>query len=144
MYNSSIQYILQWNPRQKIFTTIVVIFSTLLATSFLTTFVDAQVLPSERTIAIPTGEPITLLINRTTIPVEQVNITFRQFTQPVSEEMLKPIGEIGTIQEQQELNISAIDTQIILEPTGEATTATFNRTVIPFNQTTVTTTTDMG
>lgn len=144
MFNSSIKCTTQRNPKQKMLMAFSVIFSTLLTMSFFTTFADAQVLPIDKTVAIPTDEPVTLLVNRTTIPVDQINITVRQFTQPVDEDALKPIGEIGTIREQKELNISAVDTQIILEPTGEATTAIFNRTVIPFNQTEISVTTDVA
>lgn len=53
----------------------------------------------KNTFAIPTGDPMTLLVNRTPIPLNQLNLTVTQFTLTVYQE-LKPIGGIGDIRQQ--------------------------------------------
>lgn len=99
---------------------------------------QSSVIPTgNTTFAIPTEQPETTIVNKTTIPVEQTNITVTQTTEPVSEQALQPLGEIGEIQQQPQVNLSSIENRTILDPAGQATTTIVNETEIPFNQTTI-------
>jgi hypothetical protein len=79
-----------------------------------------------------TGRPETGIINQTSIPAVQTNVTVERTTQPVPQEALQPIGNLssGSV-----TNLTKLENQTLIKPTGPATTTTINATQIPFNQT---------
>ncbi len=95
--------------------------------------VFAQTENETETAATITGEPETSIINQTTIPAEQTNITVEQTTEQVGEQALEPLGNLSVGQPS---NLTEIENRTVVEPTGPATTTIVNTTQIPFNQTT--------
>ena len=79
-----------------------------------------------------TGQPKTGIVNQTTIPAQQTNVTVEHTTQPVPQEALQPIGNVSS---GPATNITELGNQTLVKPTGPATTTTINATQIPFNQT---------
>jgi hypothetical protein len=84
------------------------------------------------TSATLTGQPETGIINQTTIPAEQTNITVEQTTQPVQQQALQPLGNVSS---GPAANLTELENKTMLKPTGPAITTTVNATQIPFNQT---------
>ena len=84
------------------------------------------------TSAALTGQPETGIINQTTIPAEQTNITVEQTTQPVQQQALQPLGNVSS---GPATNLTELENKTMLKPTGPAITTTVNATQIPFNQT---------
>lgn len=82
-----------------------------------------------------TGQPETTLLNKTTIPAQQTNVTVNQTTQPVSPQALQPLENLT--QSQAAANLSGIENKTMVTPTGNATTTIVNKTTVPFNQTMV-------
>jgi hypothetical protein len=82
-----------------------------------------------------TGQPETTLLNKTTIPAQQTNVTVNQTTQPVSPQALQPLENLT--QSQTAANLSGIENKTMVTPTGNATTTVVNKTTVPFNQTMV-------
>jgi len=95
--------------------------------------VFAQTENETETAATITGETETSIINQTTIPAEQTNITVEQTTEQVGEQALEPLGNLSVGQPS---NLTEIENRTVVEPTGPATTTIVNTTQIPFNQTT--------
>jgi hypothetical protein len=83
-----------------------------------------------------TGQPETTLLNKTTVPAQQTNVTVNQTTEPVSPQALQPLENLT--QSQSAANLSGIENKTMVTPTGNATTTIVNKTTVPFNQTTVT------
>ena len=81
-----------------------------------------------------TGQPETGIVNQTTIPAQQTNITVKQSTQPVPQGAIRPIGNVSS---QSATNLTELGNQTLVKPIGPATTTTINATRIPFNQTTL-------
>src|ERR687895_191567 len=82
-----------------------------------------------------TGQPETTLLNKTTVPAQQTNVTVNQTTEPVSPQALQPIENLT--QSQSAANLSGIENKTMVTPTGNATTTIVNKTTVPFNQTMV-------
>ena len=82
-----------------------------------------------------TGQPETTLLNKTTLPAQQTNVTVNQTTVPVSPQTLQPLENLT--QSQAVVNLSRIENKTTVTPTGNATTTIVNKTTIPFNQTTI-------
>ena len=82
-----------------------------------------------------TGQPETTVLNKTTIPAQQTNVTVNQTTEPVSPQALQPLENLT--QSQTAANLSGIENKTMVTPTGNATTTIVNKTTIPFNQTMV-------
>src|ERR687898_2871139 len=83
-----------------------------------------------------TGQPETTLLNKTTVPAQQTNVTVNQTIEPVSPQALQPLENLT--KSQSAANLSGIENKTMVTPTGNATTAIVNKTTVPFNQTTVT------
>jgi hypothetical protein len=83
-----------------------------------------------------TGQPETTVLNKTTIPAQQTNVTVNQTTVPVSPQALQPLENLT--QSQSAANLSGIENKTMVTPTGNATTTIVNKTTVPFNQTMVT------
>src|SRR5918994_2314417 len=83
-----------------------------------------------------TGQPETTLLNKTTVPAQQTNVTVNQTIEPVSPQALQPLENLT--QSQTAANLSGIENKTMVTPTGNATTTIVNKTTVPFNQTTVT------
>ena len=81
-----------------------------------------------------TGQPETGIVNQTTIPAQQTNVTVKQSTQPVPQGAIQPIGNVSS---GSATNLTELGNQTLVKPIGPATTTTINATQIPFNQTTL-------
>ena len=79
-----------------------------------------------------TGQPETGIVNQTTIPAQQTNVTVKHTTQPVPQGALQPIGNVSS---GSGTNLTELGNQTMVKPIGPATTTTINATQIPFNQT---------
>jgi hypothetical protein len=90
---------------------------------------------SNQTGAQVTGQPETTLLNETTIPAQQTNVTVNQTTEPVSPQALQPLENLT--QSQSDANLSGFENKTMVTPTGPATTTLVNKTTVPFNQTMV-------
>lgn len=89
-----------------------------------------------QTTAKLTGQPQTTAINQTTIPAQQTTVQVNKTTMPVNgQNIIKPI-ENQSIQQQQPVNLSNIQNNTMVQPTGPATITIVNKTTVPFNQTT--------
>ena len=82
------------------------------------------------------GPPETTVLNKTTIPAQQTNVTVNQTTKPVSQQALQPLDNLT--QSQAAANLSGFENKTMVAPTGNATTTIVNKTTVPFNQTMVT------
>jgi hypothetical protein len=82
------------------------------------------------------GPPETTVLNKTTIPAQQTNVTVNQTTKPVSQQALQPLENLT--QSQAAANLSGFENKTMVTPTGNATTTIVNKTTVPFNQTMVT------
>jgi hypothetical protein len=82
-----------------------------------------------------TGQPETTVLNKTTIPAQQTNVTVNQTTERVSPQALQPLENLT--QSQTAANLSGIENKTMVTPTGNATTTIVNKTTVPFNQTIV-------
>lgn len=138
--SSSIQ---QKSTDKKYTMSIAATLALLLSFASLTTFLGSaafaqsnQTSPSpNQTGAQVTGQPETTLLNKTTIPAQQTNVTVNQTTQPVSPQALQPLENLT--QSQAAANLSGIENKTMVTPTGNATTTIVNKTTVPFNQTMV-------
>ena len=90
---------------------------------------------SNQTGAQVTGQPETTVLNETTIPAQQTNVTVNQTTEPVSPQALQPLENLT--QSQSAANLSGFENKTMVTPTGPATTTLVNKTTVPFNQTMV-------
>jgi hypothetical protein len=80
-----------------------------------------------------TGQPETTVLNKTTIPAQQTNVTVNQTTEPVSPQALQPLENLT--QSQAAANLSGLENKTMVSPMGNATTTIVNKTTVPFNQT---------
>ena len=88
------------------------------------------------TMATVTDKPQTVLANQTTVPAEQTTVTVNQTTKPIQDQsQLQPL-ENQTISSQTG-NLSNIENKTMVQATGPATTIIANKTIVPFNQTTI-------
>jgi hypothetical protein len=90
---------------------------------------------SNQTGAQVTGQPETTVLNETTIPAQQTNVTVNQTTEPVGPQVLQPLENLT--QSQSAANLSGFENKTMVTPTGKATTTLVNKTTVPFNQTMV-------
>jgi hypothetical protein len=90
---------------------------------------------SNQTGAQVTGQPETTVLNETTIPAQQTNVTVNQTAEPVSQQALQPLENLT--QSQSTANLSGFENKTMVTPTGKATTTLVNKTTVPFNQTMV-------
>jgi hypothetical protein len=90
---------------------------------------------SNQTGAQVTGQPETTVLNETTIPAQQTNVTVNQTAEPVSPQALQPLENLT--QSQSAANLSGFENKTMVTPTGPATTTLVNKTTVPFNQTMV-------
>src|ERR687897_211328 len=90
---------------------------------------------SNQTGAQVTGQPETTVLNETTIPAQQTNVTVNQTAEPVSPQALQPLENLT--QSQSAANVSGFENKTMVTPTGPATTTLVNKTTVPFNQTMV-------
>jgi hypothetical protein len=109
--------------------------STAFAQGNQTTTTGASSSPNQ-TGAQVTGQPETTVLNKTTIPAQQTNVTINQTTKPVSQQALQPLENLT--QSQAATNLSGFENKTMVTPTGNATTTIVNKTTVPFNQTMVT------
>lgn len=126
----------------SIATTIAVLLSIVSLTASLGPTVFAQSNQTTATSPSPnqtgaqvTGQPETTVLNKTTIPAQQTNVTINQTTQPVGPQALQPLENLT--QSQTAANLSGIENKTMVTPTGNATTTIVNKTTVPFNQTMV-------
>src|SRR5918995_1872218 len=90
---------------------------------------------SNQTGAQVTGQPETTVLNETTIPAQQTNVTVNQTAEPVSPQALQPLENLT--QSQSAANVSGFENKTMVTPTGPASTTLVNKTTVPFNQTMV-------
>ena len=90
---------------------------------------------SNQTGAQVTGQPETTVLNETTIPAQQTNVTVNQTAEPVGPQALQPLENLT--QSQSAANLSGFENKTMVTPTGPATTTLVNKTTVPFNQTMV-------
>ena len=90
---------------------------------------------SNQTGAQVTGQPETTVLNETTIPAQQTNVTVNQTAEPVSPQALQPLENLT--ESQSAANLSGFENKTMVAPTGPATTTLVNKTTVPFNQTMV-------
>jgi hypothetical protein len=90
---------------------------------------------SNQTGAQVTGQPETTVLNETTIPAQQTNVTVNQTSEPVGPQALQPLENLA--QSQSAANLSGFENKTTVTPTGKATTTLVNKTTVPFNQTMV-------
>src|ERR671910_1118338 len=90
---------------------------------------------SNQTGAQVTGQPETTVLNETTIPAQQTNVTVNQTAESVSPQALQPLENLT--QSQSAANLSGFENKTMVTPTGPATTTLVNKTTVPFNQTMV-------
>jgi hypothetical protein len=90
---------------------------------------------SNQTGAQVTGQPETTVLNETTIPAQQTNVTVNQTVEPVGPQVLQPLENLT--QSQSAANLSGFENKTMVTPTGPATTTLVNKTTVPFNQTMV-------
>src|SRR5919107_1886484 len=90
---------------------------------------------SNQTGAQVTGQPETTVLNETTIPAQQTNVTVNQTAEPVSPQALQPLENLT--ESQSAANLSGFENKTMVSPTGPATTTLVNKTTVPFNQTMV-------
>src|SRR5919112_2201138 len=90
---------------------------------------------SNQTGAQVTGQPETTVLNETTIPAQQTNVTVNQTAEPVSPQALQPLENLT--ESQSAANLSGFENKTMVTPTGPATTTLVNKTTVPFNQTMV-------
>ena len=83
-----------------------------------------------------TGQPETTVLNKTTIPAQQINVIVNQTTEPVNPQALQPLENLT--QSQAATNLSGFENKTMVTPAGNATTTIVNKTTVPFNQTMVT------
>ena len=91
--------------------------------------------PTNQTGAKITGKPETTIINKTTIPAEQTTVTVNKTASSLDKSALQPLQN-QTMAEAQ-VDLSAFKNKTVLQPTGEAQTTMVNKTIVPFEQTTV-------
>ena len=109
--------------------------STAFAQGNQTTATTASSSSSNQTGAQVTGQPETTVLNETTIPAQQTNVTVNQTAEPVSPQALQPLENLT--QSQSAANLSGFENKTMVTPTGPATTTLVNKTTVPFNQTMV-------
>src|SRR5829696_137729 len=90
---------------------------------------------SNQTGAQVTGQPETTVLNETTIPAQQTNVTVNQTAEPVSPQALQPLENLT--QSQSAANLSGFENKTMVTPTGPSSTTLVNKTTVPFNQTMV-------
>src|ERR671920_122206 len=100
-----------------------------------TTGTTASSSSSNQTGAQVTGQPETTVLNETTIPAQQTNVTVNQTAEPVSPQALQPLENLT--QSQSAANLSGFENKTMVTPTGPASTTLVNKTTVPFNQTMV-------
>jgi hypothetical protein len=89
-----------------------------------------------QTAATLTGQPESVLLNKTTIPAEQTTITVNQTTEQIQGQAdLQPIGNLTIVEQTPQL--SNFENETMVESTGPAVTTIVNQTTVPFNQTTL-------
>jgi hypothetical protein len=109
--------------------------STAFAQGNQTTGTTASSSSSNQTGAQVTGQPETTVLNETTIPAQQTNVTVNQTAEPVGPQALQPLENLA--QSQSAANLSGFENKTLVTPTGKATTTLVNKTTVPFNQTMV-------
>ncbi len=91
-----------------------------------------------QTAATLTGQPESVLLNKTTIPAEQTTITVNQTTEQIQDQVeLQPITNQTIVEQTPQL--SNFENKTMVEPTGPAVATIVNQTTVPFNQTTMAT-----
>ena len=110
--------------------------STAFAQGNQTTTTGASLSSPNQTGAQVIGPPETTVLNKTTIPAQQTNVTVNQTTEPVSPQALQPLENLT--QSQAATNLSGFENKTMVTPAGNATTTIVNKTTVPFNQTMVT------
>ena len=89
-----------------------------------------------QTAATLTGQPESVLLNKTTIPAEQTTVTVDQTTEQLQGQAdLQPIGNQTIVEQTPQL--SNFENETTVEATGPAVTTIINQTTVPFNQTTM-------
>jgi hypothetical protein len=82
-----------------------------------------------------TDEPETTIINKTTIPAQQTTVTVNETTSSLDKSALQPLQ--NQTMAEAPVDLSAFKNKTVLQPTGEAQTTMLNKTIVPFEQTTV-------
>lgn len=89
-----------------------------------------------QTAATLTGQPESVLLNKTTIPAEQTTVTVNQTTEQLQGQAdLQPIGNQTLVEKTPQL--SNLENKTMVQSTGPAITTIVNKTTVPFNQTTL-------
>jgi hypothetical protein len=91
---------------------------------------------TNQTTAKMTGQPETIVLNKTTIPAQQTTVTVNQTSKPMTNQTLQPLENLAN-QTQPPPSLSGIQNKTIVTPTGNATTTVVNKTTVPFTQTMV-------
>jgi hypothetical protein len=111
-----------------IITMIVLSIITIAATASLDLFAQNKTTTSTTI----TGQPKAGVVNQTTIPAQQTNVTVEHTKEPVPQGALQSVGNVSS---GPATNLTELGNQTLVKPTGPATTTTINATQIPFNQT---------
>ena len=97
---------------------------------------QSSMMPENQTMATISDSPQTVIANQTTVPAEQTSITVNQTTEPVQgQAQLQPLQNQTITSETG--NLSNIENKTMVQATGPATTTIANKTIVPFNQTTI-------
>lgn len=91
---------------------------------------------TNQTSAKITGQPEITVLSKTITPAQQTTMTVNQTSEPMTNQALQPLENL-TNQTQPLSSLSGIENKTMVVPTGNATTTVVNKTTIPFNQTTV-------
>ena len=97
---------------------------------------SSAIIPENQTMATISGSPQTIIVNQTTVPIKQTTVTVNQTSEPIQgQSQFQPLeNQTGTSESG---NFSNIENKTIVQATGPATTTIVNKTIIPFNQTTI-------
>ncbi|HYF98500.1 MAG TPA: hypothetical protein VD815_00255 [Candidatus Saccharimonadales bacterium] len=98
---------------------------------------SSAMVPENQTIATISDSPQTIIVNQTTVPIEQTTVTVNQTTtKPIHDQSQFQPLENQTVTSESG-NFSNIENKTIVQATGPATTTIVNKTIVPFNQTTI-------
>ena len=93
-------------------------------------------IPENQTMASISGGPKTIIANQTTVPAEQTSVTVNQTSEPVKgQPQIQPLEKQKLTSETGDL--SNIQNKTMVKATGPADITIANKTIVPFNQTTV-------
>ena len=97
---------------------------------------SSAAIPENQTMATISGSPQTIIANQTTVPAEQTTVTVNQTSEPVKDQsQIQPLENQKLTSETGDL--ANIQNKTMVKATGPADITIANKTIVPFNQTTV-------